>query len=314
MNAALAWLAGAAAALTVAWAAPRLFHHAVLHGLRAPRVPHAPPVEALPLPHGRLQALRLSGPGERCLAAWTVWPPDAADTSAPAVLVMHGWGANASMMWPVVDPLVRAGFVVLLLDARCHGESDDEDFTSMPRFAEDLAAGLRWLAAQPGVDRARLALVGHSVGAAACLLYASSDGTAFDGPPVGAVVSLSAFAHPEEVMRRLLAEHRIPYPVVGAAVLRHVQAVIGTRFDAIAPLHTIRRVRCPVLLVHGRDDATVPFDDAQRLQRAAHDARLLAVDGGHDLRAGLAPHAGDIVTFLASSLDTPAPTRPPHAA
>ncbi|NWG76578.1 MAG: prolyl oligopeptidase family serine peptidase, partial [Rubrivivax sp.] len=177
-------------------------------------------------------------------------------------------------------------------------------FTSMPRFAEDLATGLRWLAAQPRVDAARLALVGHSVGAAACLLYASSEGAAFGGPPVAAVVSLSAFAHPEEVMRRFLAEHRIPYPVVGAAVLRHVQAVIGTSFDAIAPVHTIRPVRCPVLLVHGRDDATVPFDDARRLQRAARDARLLAVDGGHDLRAGLVPHTDEIVAFLAAA--TPA--------
>ncbi len=295
--------AAAAAALGVGlWAAPRLFHRAILRGLRAPRVAHAPPVESLPLAHGTLQPLRLTGPGGRRLAAWAAWPPAPDRAIHPAVLVMHGWGANASMMWPVVDPLVRAGFVVLLLDARCHGDSDDEDFTSMPRFAEDIAAGLRWLAAQPGVDRARLALVGHSVGAAACLLYASSDGAAFGGPAVRVVVSLSAFAHPEEVMRRFLAEHRIPYPVIGTAVLRHVQAVIGTRFDAIAPLHTIRAVRCPVLLVHGRDDATVPFDDAVRLERAGCDARLLAVDGGHDLRAGLAPRAGDIVAFLGRTL------------
>ena len=295
----LLWPVAAGGAVVATWAVPRLFHEAVLRGLRAPRVPHAPPVESLPLPHGRLQPLRLAGPGGRRLAAWVVWPPCAVETAAPAALVMHGWGANASIMWPVVDPLVRAGFAVLLIDARCHGDSDDEDFTSMPRFAEDLAAGLRWLAAQPGVDAARLALVGHSVGAAACLLYASSGGAAFGGPPVAAVVSLSAFAHPEEVMRRFLAEHRIPYPVVGAAVLRHVQAVIGTSFDAIAPLHTIRSVRCPVLLVHGRHDATVPFDDARRLVRAAPDARLLAVDGGHDLRAGLAPHTHEIVAFLA---------------
>jgi dipeptidyl aminopeptidase/acylaminoacyl peptidase len=311
----LAWLAATGAvAFATAWAGPRLFHEAVLRGLRAPRVPHAPPVESLPLPHGRLQPLRLAGPGGRRLAAWVVWPPGPVEGAAPAALVMHGWGANASMMWPVVDPLVRAGCVVLLLDARCHGDSDDEDFTSMPRFAEDIAAGLRWLEARPGVDGGRLALVGHSVGAAASLLYASSDGTAFGGPAVSAVVSLSAFAHPEEVMRRFLAEHRIPYPIVGAAVLRHVQAVIGTRFEAIAPLHTIRTVRRPVLLVHGRDDATVPFDDARRLQLAAPDARLLAVDGGHDLRAGLAPHTDDIVAFLDAALDTPAPARHAGAA
>ncbi len=112
-------------------------------------------------------------------------------------------------------------------------------------------------------------------------------------------------------MRRFLAAHRIPYPVVGAAVLRHVQAVIGTRFDPIAPLHTIRAVRCPVLLVHGRGDATVPFDDALRLARAAPAARLLAVEGGHDLREALAPHAADIVAFLTAATKRPTESAPP---
>ena len=29
---------------------------------------------------------------------------------APAVLVLHGWGANAATMWPLVAPLHAAGF------------------------------------------------------------------------------------------------------------------------------------------------------------------------------------------------------------
>ncbi|WP_237716022.1 alpha/beta fold hydrolase, partial [Rubrivivax gelatinosus] len=88
---------------------------------------------------------------------------------------------------------------MLLLDARCHGGSDDEAFTSMPRFAEDIAAGLAWLGTRPEVRADRLALVGHSVGAAASLLHAARVGG------VRGVVSLSAFAHPDEVMRRFLA-------------------------------------------------------------------------------------------------------------
>lgn len=40
--------------------------------------------------------------------------------------------------------------------------------------------------------------------------------------------------------------------------MRHVQRVIGTTFDDIAPVNTIARVRCPVLVVHGRTD-TVGF-------------------------------------------------------
>jgi uncharacterized protein len=162
----------------------------------------------------------------------------------------------------------------------------------MPRFAEDIAAGLAWLRMQPEIDTDRLALLGHSVGAAACLLHASRQ------HDVRAVVSLSAFAHPREVMRRWMREKRVPYPVLGWYVLRHVQQVIGASFDDIAPLATLARVRCPVLLVHGRDDATVPFADAQRLLAVSARATLLPVAGDHDLRGTLMPHAGELVEFL----------------
>jgi uncharacterized protein len=291
-------VAGAGLGLAAAgWAAGRLFHHALLRGLRAPRVPHDPVG-----PSTALQALRLATGQGKQLAAWLAWPVPRPAGPVPAVLVMHGWGANASMMASVVAPLQAAGMAVLLVDARCHGDSDGERFTSMPRFAEDIATGLGWLRTQAAIDGQRLALLGHSVGAAAALLHVAGLGGQGGDGEVRAVVSLSAFAHPQEVMRRWLAEHRLPYPVLGWAVLRHVQRVIGARFDDIAPLHTLARLHCPVLLVHGRDDRTVPFDDARRLLQVARHGRLLAVAGDHDLRDALAPHAGEIVAFLQGAL------------
>lgn len=253
------------------WGLRRLAHMAILRGLRAPRVPHDDAIRALGLPQDRLRAVRLPGPGGRQLAAWLALPAQIPPSGAPAVLAMHGWGANASMMCPVVTPLLDAGMAVLLLDARCHGDSDDVPFTSMPRFAEDIDAALRWLRRLGDIDGRRIALLGHSVGAAAALLYAAHADTA---QPVRAVISLAAFAHPQEMMRRWLVAHHLPYPVIGWYVLRHVQWVIGARFDDIAPQHTVALVTCPVMLVHGRDDTTVPVDDALRLQRVAHQGEL----------------------------------------
>ena len=69
---------------------------------------------------------------------------------------------------------------------------------------------------------------------------------------------MSAFAHPREVMRRFIADKRVPYPVFGGYVLRHVPRVMGASFDEIAPINTIVRVRCPTLLVYGRGHANVP--------------------------------------------------------
>jgi pimeloyl-ACP methyl ester carboxylesterase len=296
-------LAAAAGAGGV-WALRRLAHGAILRALRAPRLAHIQGPDALGIAADRVREVRIPGPRGRQLFGWLVSPSVAAERPVPAVLVMHGWGANASMMWPVVPPLHAVGFAVLLVDARCHGRSDDETFTSMPRFAEDIAAGLTWLRLQPEVASDRLALLGHSVGAAAALLHASRH------HDVRAVVSLSAFAHPREVMRRFMAGKHVPYPVLGWYVLRHVQRVIGVSFDDIAPLATLTRVRCPTLLVHGRKDGTVPVNDAQRLLAVSDRARLLLVDGDHDLREALAPHSQTLVDFLRGACATRAAVMP----
>ena len=271
-------------------------HTLILKGLHAPRVRGHMPTDTLAL---GAEPVHLPGPNGKTLFAWFVPVPGA--SRAPAVLVMHGWGANASMMLSSVAPLQAAGMAVLLLDARCHGASGDEPFTSLPRFAQDIEAGMDWLARQPKVDASRLAVMGHSVGAGAALLSATRR------DDIRAVVSISAFAHPYEVMRRFLALHHVPYFLLGWYVLRHVQWVIGARFDDIAPIRSMTLVRCPVLLVHGEDDDLVPFEDARRLQAAGQAGRvqLLAVAGRHDPSLSLAADQSLLLAFLKRQLATP---------
>lgn len=182
---------------------------------------------------------------------------------------MHGWGASAGDMLGVVRPLLDAGLHVLLLDAGGHGRSDDVEVSSMPAFAEDVQLGLDWLRARPEVDPARVALVGHSVGAGACLLVASRD------PSVAAVVCLASMAHPRAFMARALGA-RLPAPLVAVA-LRVVEYAIGHRFDSFAPVTTIGRVAAPVLLLHGECDLTVPVSDAYALRDHAPPGSLLMV-------------------------------------
>lgn len=276
-----------------AWALAQVVNALIVYGLRAPRVSYTQAPAGMA---GLATEVRIPTRNQKTLTGWLVTPPGA--VVAPAVVVMHGWGANASLMQGCAAPLQEAGLAVLLLDARCHGRSDGERFTSLPRFAEDIEAGLDWLRQQPQVDVQRLAVVGHSVGAGAALLSATRR------HDVRAVVSVSAFAHPQEVMRRYLADYRIPYPLLGWYVLHHVQKVIGARFDAIAPLCSIARLTCPVLLVHGSEDEMVPLNDARRLYAAGQpgQVKLLEVPGRHDLSTALDAHLPEIACFLQSAL------------
>ncbi|OOV07931.1 dipeptidyl aminopeptidase [Rhodoferax fermentans] len=275
----------------------QVVHRAILRSLRAPRVAHLRTPADLGF---QAHALRLPVAHGKSLFAWFVPVPGA--RQAPAVLLMHGWGANASLMLPALAPLHAAGYSVMLLDARCHGNSDDEAFTSLPRFAQDIEAGLDWLRWQPEVDDQRLVVLGHSVGAGAALLCATHR------QDVKAVVCLGAFAHPQEVMRRWLAEVHLPYLVIGWYLLRHVQHVIGARFDEIAPIHSMARVHCPVLLVHGSEDEVVPVGDAQRLQAAGRPGQVtwIEIPGGHDPSEAAPAYVPQLIHFLQQALATPA--------
>lgn len=217
--------------------------------------------------------------------------------TAPALVVMHGWGGNAAMMLPLAAPLHAAGYGLLLVDARCHGRSDDDSFASLPRFAEDIEAALLWLAAQPEVDSDRLGVVGHSVGAGAALLAASRQ------PVIRAVVSLAAFAHPAGMMRRWLTAKHIPHWPLGAYILAYVQHTIGYRFDDIAPCRTITQVDCPVLLVHGLEDTTVPVDEARQIHaaRRSEAVSLLLIPGSHDDYGDIGKQLDALQLFLAAA-------------
>lgn len=234
-------------------------------------------------------AIRTRG-GKR-LFAW--WLP--AGPAAPIVILLHGWGGNAGFMLPLGAPLRKTGFSLLLPDARSHGRSDGTSFSSLPRFAEDLEAALDWVRGQAPERSRPLVLLGHSVGAAAALLAASRRSD------IAAVISIAAFAHPEWMMRRHLARLGIcGFPATW--IVRYVELIIRHRYERIAPVNTACRAGCPVLLVHGTADRTVPVADAIAIRDACADnpPELLLVDGAdHDSVHLVQEHAHRLLAFLA---------------
>lgn len=220
----------------------------------------------------------------------------------PAVVMLHGWGSAASDLLPAAPDLVAAGLSVLLIDARGHGRSEPVDFMSMPRFAEDLATAVTWLRTHPRVDGARIAVIGHSVGAGACLLAAAHD------PDIAAVVAIAAMAHPAELIRSSRGLQPAPAGVADR-VLHTIEDTIGHRFDSFAPINTIARIAAPVVVVHGTRDRTVPPGDAARLvDAAAGRAQLRLVPGaGHRSIGPFLPVVPELASYLQELLT---PQRP----
>ena len=236
------------------------------------------------------QAVTIPTVAGKQLFGWWLQVPNASATIA----IIHGWGGNAELMLPMALPFHRAGINVLLIDARNHGNSDSHSFSSLPRFAEDLGKAVEWLKQTHPEQSQQVALLGHSVGAGAALLEASRR------HDIDAVISVSAFAHPAWMMRRFLARWWLPAPLI-SAIMRYVEWVIGHRYEEIAPLHTICRIRCPVLLVHGNRDSTVPVEDARAIERGCrrpHISLLEIDEADHDSVDKIEKHGPQLVAFL----------------
>jgi len=66
------------------------------------------------------QSVCIPAAGRLSLFAWYL-PPRNATKPAPAVVLLHGWGGNASTLLPAAQTLHQAGYAVLLPESRNQG-------------------------------------------------------------------------------------------------------------------------------------------------------------------------------------------------
>jgi len=142
----------------------------------------------------------------------TYLPPRDPATRAPAILYCHAHGARyhigrrelregrPALTAPYAGVLQEAGYAVLCLEMPCFGARADleENATAKARlwqgrtlFGQMLGeqrAGLDWLMAQPGVDPARVGVMGISMGGTLAWWLAALD------PRLAACVSMACFA------------------------------------------------------------------------------------------------------------------------
>ncbi len=237
---------------------------------RAPRIIEKSTPQQLGMPFTQQF---LKGVKDKQLFSWFI----PTTRSYCSIIVVHGWGANAEMMLPLAQPFHTAGLDVLVYDARNHGRSDSDNFSSLPRFAEDLGCAIDWIRQRS--PEHKIIVMGHSVGAAAAILTASQR------HDIDLVIGLSGFAHPGLLMNRHLNKPWLPR-FMRKLILNYIQHVIGFRFDDIAPMNRIKGVSCPVLLAHGTEDMVVPISDMKLIEENATKAQsvhIMAVEGArHD--------------------------------
>lgn len=168
------------------------------------------------------------------------------------VLYSHGNAEDLGHLAPLLEEYRRAGFAVLAFDYRGYGASTDGPPSALGA-TRDMEAVYRHAVSTLGIPPSRIVLHGRSVGSGPATELAAR-------LPVGGLVIESGFVSAFRVLTRVSL---LP-------------------FDRFRNLSHLRNVRCPVLVIHGREDEVIPWSHGRRLFDAANQPKTaLWVDGAH---------------------------------
>lgn len=188
------------------------------------------------------------------LTGWYIPAPNARFT----LLFCHGNGGNVMHVLDSVELFRNMGLNCLVFDYRGYGNSDGSP-TEAGTYL-DARAAFEWLTQVKQVPEERIIVCGRSLGGSIAAHLARELRPA-------ALVLESAFTS---------------YPDIGARMYPYMPVRLFARFryDTLA---YVRQVRCPVMVVHSRDDGLIPFDFGVQLFEAANEPKsFVEITGSHN--------------------------------
>ncbi len=181
-----------------------------------------------------------------------------AGQSSRVLLFFHGNAGNISHRLDSIRQFHELGLSVLIVDYRGYGQSEGR--TTERGLYRDADAAWRYLVEDRGVPASDIVIFGRSLGASVAARLAA------ERHPLALIVESSFTSVPD------IAGELYPWlPVRWLSRLSH------------ATRDHIRDVKCPVLVVHSRDDEIIPFHHGEAIFAAANEPRtLLAIRGTHN--------------------------------
>lgn len=263
-------------------------------------VPDATPMTDLGTPY---EAVSFTAADGTRLAGW--WVPAASGAaSGERAIVVHGLGGGKADVLTLVGPLREAGYDVLALDLRAHGQSGGQLTSFGIKETLDVEAAVDWLRRTHGRER-RLVAVAMSMGAAAVVSARDETG----GSPFDAIAMLSTYDDLGRLADGVVArQFAWPLDLVARQIAVPAASLhAGRDLAAFRPADEIVEAwPVPVLVIHGQQDEMIPIEAGQRLYEAAYAPRRRwwAQQLGHNDLPGNDEVIRVILQFLADTRGT----------
>ncbi len=185
----------------------------------------------------------------------------AIEPSSIVFLCVHGWANTVDSFLEIALHLRKLG-AVYLLNTRSHGRSDSEKNMTILKYETDIRHTINYLDQQIGQPY-KLVLIGHSLGGAAALLTASED------QRVAAVASISSFANMRKILYDGFMKSNIPRWFVNG-LMTYIEFRLGRSLEDVSPENLVKKIKVPILLIHGTKDEVVDFTEMEKIFKQAN--------------------------------------------
>lgn len=187
------------------------------------------------------------------------------------VLVLHGLCDSKVTYLRLARMLSDKGFDVVLPDLRAHGRSTGKHVTYGALEKQDQKRVVEALLKEKVIGEP-LYVFGADLGGSVAILYAAID------PRVQGVMAVAPSRDMRSMCRRFFSRNAI---LLNEQQFEKVIARAGEmgKFDPsqASALADVAKVRCPLLLVHGKLDLLVPYSDSEALHAAAGGPKELEI-------------------------------------
>lgn len=216
---------------------------------------------------------------------YPIWEVRGHDPAGPTVVLTHGWGdsrVGALVRAPALAPVASR---LVMWDMPGHGEAPG----TSPMGTNEHRLLLELLEHVASRDEngalPRIILYGWSLGAGVSIVAAGEGTSGRWSDRIAGVVAEAPYRLAQTPARNVLKTRQLPHRLnlPPAFWLLGLGLRVGPTWRRFDRAQHAARLTCPLLVIHGTEDAICPIDDGRAIAEAAPDGRIIEVCGaGHN--------------------------------
>jgi pimeloyl-ACP methyl ester carboxylesterase len=172
--------------------------------------------------------------------------------SGPSILLAHGWNGRGIQLHHFIEPLIQRGYSVITYDAPGHGESQGRT-SSYFEFTDTI----RTLLIAPNGHEIR-GVIAHSLGGSAVVNSIEKENHPLE------VVLIAPALRLKEVLYGFFDHVGVPRDIY-EILIKEYEDQFGYNMQRDNPVNLLRKINSKILIVHDKNDPTIPYDDSKEI-------------------------------------------------